>query len=273
MDNTFAQAQIPIETADTGHCVMQYFRFGTGEKTMVILPGLAVQSVMGSAQAVAEAYKDFAADYTVYLFDRRMDLPEDYPVREMVKDTAEVMKYLGLHDCYIFGASQGGMIALTIGIEYPELAKKIALGSTTAHLKEAQYEMLEEWIRLAEEKDAVGLYLKFGEDIYPPAVFEQYRDALAAAGGTVTDEDLRRFIILARGTEGFDVTGELEKINCPVFAIGVFEDEVLDSDATMEIAEKLDVRSDFRLFMYIGYGHAAFDTAPDYRKRLMDFFG
>ena len=154
-----------------------------------------------------------------------------------------------------------------------ELAAKIALGSTSAHLKEAQYEMLEEWIRLAEKKDAVGLYLKFGEDIYPPAVFEQYRDALAAAGETVTDEDLRRFIILARGMKGFDLTAELQKITCPVLAIGVFEDAVLDSDATMEIAEKLDVRSDFRLFMYIGYGHAAFDTAPDYRKRLKNFFG
>ena len=273
MENVSAAANIPIFTAKTAHCTMQYFRFGTGKKTMVILPGLAIQSVMGSAQAVAEAYKDFAADYTVYLFDRRMDLPEDYPVREMAKDTAEVMKSLGLHDCCIFGASQGGMIALTIGIDYPELASKIALGSTSAHLKEAQYEMLEEWIRLAEEKDAVGLYLRFGEDIYPPAVFEQYRDVLAAAGGTVTDEDLRRFIILAKGMKGFDLTAELDRITCPVLAIGVFEDAVLDSDATMEIAEKLDVRSDFRLFMYIGYGHAAFDTAPDYRKRLKSFFG
>ena len=55
MENVTAAANIPIFTAKTAHCTMQYFRFGTGEKTMVILPGLAVQSVMGSAQAVAEA--------------------------------------------------------------------------------------------------------------------------------------------------------------------------------------------------------------------------
>lgn len=47
---------------------------------------------------------------------------------------------------------------------------------------------------------------------------------------------------------------------------------MLDSDATMEIAEKLDYRDDFRLYMYTGFGHASFDTAPDYRKRVMDFF-
>ena len=55
-------------------------------------------------------------------------------------------------------------------------------------------------------------------------------------------------------------------------AVGVYEDSILDSDATMEIAEKLDHRADFRLYMYVGYGHAAFDTAPDYRKRLLTFF-
>ena len=46
----------------------------------------------------------------------------------------------------------------------------------------------------------------------------------------------------------------------------------IDSDATMEIAEKLDPRPDFRLYLYMGYGHAAFDTAPDYRERMRKFF-
>ena len=79
-------------------------------------------------------------------------------------------------------------------------------------------------------------------------------------------------MILAEGTRGFDVSGELHRILCPVMTIGVYEDKVLDSDATMEIAEKLDFREGFRLYMYAGFGHAAFDTAPDYRERLLRFF-
>ena len=78
-------------------------------------------------------------------------------------------------------------------------------------------------------------------------------------------------MILAEGIRDFDVSDQLSRIQCPVLAIGVFEDAVLDADATMEIAEKLDVRPDFKLFMYIGYGHAAFDTAPDYRDRIRAF--
>ena len=263
---------IPIERVEYQDFAMKFFRFGTGARTLVILPGLSVQSVMGSADAVAQAYDALAQDYTIYLFDRRETLPDVYGVEEMGRDTAEAMKALGLKDVYLFGASQGGMMALVIAIEYPELVKKLVLGSTSAHVLPEQFRSIERWIALAEANDPVGLYLSFGEKIYPPAVFGQFREALIAAGKTVTEAELRRFIILARGIEGFDVSNRVSEIQCPVLAIGVFEDAVLDSDATMEIAEKLDLRPDFRLYLYTGFGHAAFDTAPDYRERIKRFF-
>lgn len=251
---------------------MDYFAFGRGKKTFVILPGLSIQSVMGAAGAVEAGYAAFSEDFTVYVFDRRLDLPPVYSIDDMARDTAEAMRALSLSDVYLFGASQGGMIALMIAARYPDLVRKMVLGSTSANVPEERSRVLDEWIRLAEEKDGEGLYLAFGREIYPPAVFEAYENALAEAGKTVTDEEFKRFVILARGIRGFNAVKELEKISCPVLAIGVFEDRVLDSDDTMEIAEKLDRRDDFRLYMYTGYGHAAFDTAPDYRERIMRFF-
>ena len=263
---------ITIERVTLDGFSMRYFRFGRGEKTLVILPGLSVQSVMGMADTVAQSYASLQDDFTVYVFDRREELPESYPVRDMGRDTAEAMAALGLRDVCLFGASQGGMMALVIAIEFPELVGKLALGSSSSHVQPERYRVIEGWIRLAEAGDAVGLYLAFGKEIYPPAVYEQYREALAAAGESVTEEELRRFCILARGIKDFSVAEELAAIRCQVFALGDFEDAVLDSDATMEIAEKLDEHAGFRLYMYVGFGHAAFDTAPDYRKRLLDFF-
>ena len=263
---------IPIETVRTDAFTMDFFRFGKGEKPLVILPGLSIQSVMGAADAVAEAYRSLEDRFTIYLFDRRRDLPPVYTVHDMARDTAEALRALGLKDVCLFGASQGGMIALVIAIEYPELVGKMVLGSSSAHVQEAQYRVLEQWAQLARERDPVGLYLAFGREIYPPAVYEQARESLIAAAGSVTEEDLRRFIILVEGTKDFNVVRELDRICCPVMAVGVFEDGVLDSDATMEIAENLDNRADFRLYMYVGYGHAAFDTAPDYRERMLQFF-
>ena len=263
---------IPIETVRTEAFSMDYFRFGKGAQVLVILPGLSVQSVMGVPDAVAQAYRSLEDRFTIYVFDRRCDLPASYPVRDMARDTAEAFRALGLKDVCVFGASQGGMIALVMAIEYPELIRKMVLGSTSAHVKEEQYRILESWADLARRKDAEGLYLEFGKEIYPPSVFEQFRDALIAAAGTVTDTDLERFVTLVEGTKDFNVVEELDRVRCPVMAVGVYEDSVLDSDATMEIAENLDYRADFRLYMYIGYGHAAFDTAPDYRERLLRFF-
>ena len=261
-----------IETVKTDSFSMDYCRFGTGEKTMVILPGLSVQSVLPMADAVAAAYGKFTDKYTVYLFDRRNDISAPYTVKDMARDTACAMKALGLKYVYLCGASQGGMMAQVIAVEYPELVKKLAVCSSSAHVKDEQYKVLEGWSDLARAGDREGLYLAFGKELYKSEVFEQYKAALIDAASTVTDEDLRRFVILSEGTEGFDISKELCRIQCPVLAIGDADDKVLDSDATMEIAEKLDEKSGFRLFMYNGFGHAAYDTAPDFTDRLYRFF-
>ena len=87
---------IQIETVRTDAFSMRYFRFGRGEKTLVILPGLSIQSVMRAADAVAAAYQSLEERYTIYVFDRRAELPSPYPVRDMARDTAEAFAALGL---------------------------------------------------------------------------------------------------------------------------------------------------------------------------------
>ena len=263
---------IPIETVRSDAFSMNFFRFGKGERTLVILPGLSVQSVMAAADAVAAAYQPLEDIFTSYVFDRRTELPDAYSIEDMARDTAEAFRILGLKEVCLFGASQGGMIAQSLAVEHPELVGKLALGSTSPHVHEEQLRVIENWVRLAENRDRVGLYLSFGEEIYPPAIFEQYREVLSTMAGTVTDEELDRFILLAKAIYGFDITDRLDRIRCPVLVIGDYEDRVLGADATMEIAEKLDGKPDARLFLYVGYGHAAYDTAPDYRDRLLRFF-
>ena len=54
-----------IETLQTNGFDMDYCRFGHGEKTFVILPGLSVQSVMPLAEAVAEAYSGLVEEQTI----------------------------------------------------------------------------------------------------------------------------------------------------------------------------------------------------------------
>ena len=261
-----------IETVRTNDFHMDYFRFGTGSDTMVILPGLSIQSVMRSAMIVAKQYEIFSSDFTVYVFDRRKEIPAGYSVRDMARDTAEAMEALGIRDACLFGASQGGMMAVVIAAEYPQLVKKLALGSAAVRLGEQEYRGLGHWVQLAKDGDKEGLYLAFGEAIYPPAIFEQFRDALVMIAKTVTDQEMEKFVVLAEGTCDLDVTGELKRIKRPILAIGAADDRVLGPDAGRMIADILREKDGCEYFEYDGYGHAAFDTAPDYKERLYSFF-
>ena len=205
---------------------MGYIRFGKGTKTLVILPGLSVQSVLSAAPAIEKQYEIFAEDFTVYLFDRRSDLPDEYSVYDMADDTAKAMKELNLSGVCLFGVSQGGMIAELLAIRYPELVGKAVFASTACHLNHIESSALEDWIRFANEGKANELYLAFGEKVYSAEVFEQYRNIFSEMAKTVTEDELKRFSILAGGTKGFDVKNELSNIRCPVLAIGDKTDAV-----------------------------------------------
>ena len=261
-----------LSTVQTETFTMDYLRFGEGARTLVIIPGVSVQSVMNFAGAIAESYKLLTKDFTVYVFDRRKDMPPVYSVDDMARDTAEAVKALKLGRVCLFGASQGGMIAMKIAIDHPELVESMILGSTSPRVTQEGYGIFDRLTQLAKAGNTAALSLAFGEAVYPQAVFEQSKELLLKSAENVTDNDLKRFVIITEGMKGFDVTDDLEKITCPVLVIGSNDDRVLGGEASRQIMEHFKNRPDCELFMYNDYGHAAYDVAPDYRERMLKFF-
>ena len=119
-----------IKTIKTDDFEMDYFSFGHGDRTMLIIPGVSVKSVLLSAAAIANIYSMFSDDYTVYLFDYRKGLPDNFGVEDMANDLAKAMKVLGLSGAYIMGTSHGGMMAQYLAKDYPELVAKMVLISS-----------------------------------------------------------------------------------------------------------------------------------------------
>jgi len=263
---------ISVSSVKTDLFTMDYFRFGTGPRTMVILPGLSIQSVIPSAELVAQAYQSFARDYTVYVFDRRKDLPPSYSIGEMAKDTVIAMHTLGLTDIYLFGASQGGMIAQVIAIRFPGLVHKLVLGSSACHIGEETPEAVAQWILLARQRKAKALCLDFAEKVYPEDLFRSNIHSFEAMADGVTENDLRRFVTLAEGTAGFSTRADLHRVVCPVYVLGSKDDKVLGGNAGSGIIKALGFSPEHRLYLYEGYGHACYDTAPDFKDRMRDFF-
>ena len=258
-------------TVQTNGFTMDYLRFGQGKETLVILPGLSVQRVLPSASAIVQAYRALTDDFTVYLFERRNELPDPYPIQQMADDTYAAMQTLGLNDVCLFGASQGGMIAMTIACTYPSFVKKLILGSTACLITDAQYAAIEHWVQAAKNGETESLYLAFGEAIYPQELFRQYQRVLLTMAKSVTEEDLSRFIVLAEAVRDFDVSDRLSKITCPVLILGAKDDCVLGTDAASFLVNRMDGHAALEFHLYDGYGHAAYDTAPDYRTRMLRF--
>ncbi len=258
-----------VNTVDKGDLKMDYIKFGKGKKNFVIIPGLSIHSIMGSASAIEEAYSSFTNKYTIYVFDRAKNIKDGYSIRDMAKDTAAAMRELNIDNAFIFGASQGGMIAQYIAIDYPKLVNKLILGSTLSKPNETSKSVVNEWITLAEKRDENALLDSFVNKVYSPTTVETYGKSVIEANKGITEEEYERFIILAKACETFNSYDELSKIQCPVLVIGCEGDKVLTADGSKEIADRLGCE----IYLYSDiYGHGVYDEASDYKEKCICFF-
>ena len=246
---------------------IDYAVFGRGQKPMVIIPGMGVKSVIGAAEAVANAYACFAEEYRVYLLDYRRELPPGFSVRQMAGDAAAAMRRLGIRDAAVQGVSLGGMIAQYLAIDAPELVGKLMLGSTLSRQTKKTRRVFEEWAYLARSGDRRGLQDSITGKVYSPDYVKTYRAAFDAQADSFTPEEMERYARLCEACIGFSAYDELGAIRCPVLVLGSWRDRTLFPEGSVTLARRLKCG----LYLYAGYSHAVYDEAPDYRRRLMDF--
>lgn len=247
---------------------MDYCRFGEGEKSFVIIPGLSPVPVTPSEEAIKGTFSAFLADFTVYLFDRKKQAPEGYSIEEMAEDTFAAMTELGIGEAYVYGASQGGMIGQQLAINHPETVKKLVLASTVGRANDTLCSKIDSWIQLAKKGLAYELNEKLYRDIYSEATLEKYLDAILPLGNNITKENLQQFIRVAPAILDFDAFDRLSEIRCDTLVVGAEGDTVMTPEGIRELIEKLDCE----YYMYGDeYAHAVYDEAPDFTKRVLDF--
>ncbi len=235
---------------------------------MVVLPGVSLQSVLLSAPALEQLLGTFTDKHTVYLFDRRREMPEDYDVAAMAEDTARAMAALGLAAAHVYGASQGGMIALVLAARYPELVSRLAVASSICRQNDMSRQVFDGWVRMSEAGEREKLNRLMFSQIYSPEHLQKNREAFDFLARQGTEEEFHRLGIMCRACRTFDAWDEVGNIRCPVWAAGSRRDQVLGWEGSREIAEK----TGGQYFLYEGYSHAAYDEAPDFLRRLQKFF-
>ena len=103
--------------------------------------------------------------------------------------------------------------------------------------------------------------------MYSAEYMRKYKWLLPLLSKTGKPKDISRFIALAKACLTCDSYPELHKITCPVFVIGGKQDQVVTGGASEEIAAKLKCE----IYMYDALGHAAYDEAPDFNRRIAQF--
>lgn len=246
---------------------IDYITFGKGPKSLIMIQGLNTRGIKGAAVSLAYMYRMFAKEYKVYLFDRRPDVWDGITVRDMASDIAMAMDTLGITNADVFGVSQGGMIAQYLAIDRPDLVNKLVLAVTLSNNNAVVTATVENWITLTKQGDMKQLVMDMAEKMYSKAYVKRYKPFLPLLTILQKPKDIPRFIILAKACLTCNAYEELEKIQCPVFVIGGGKDQVVGGTASEEIAKKLNCI----IYLYEELGHAAYEEAKDFNKRIYDF--
>ena len=248
---------------------MKYFEFGTGNKNMIIIPGVSVQSVMESENLIVDAYKLFNDDFKVYVFDRINNMPNYYSIFDMADDMIEVIDGLNLKDIYLFGTSQGGMIAQLIAIKRPYLIVKLNINSTTSFVNSKTIKIFDKIISLALANKLDKMLDLFCQVVYSDESYIQLKDSLNAYSKSLTKEDIERFIIECKALNGFDISDKIQCIKTKTLIICSKDDKLIDYTDSLLLNDKI---KNSEIIIYENYGHVVYDEAPDIKSKIYDFF-
>ena len=249
---------------------MDYICFGTGEKILVMLPGLGdgLRSMKGTALPMAVMYREFARDFTVYAFSRKNMLPEGYTTRDMARDQAEAMEQLGIQKADIFGVSMGGMIAQHLAIDYPEKVGNLILTVTSSRPNPILTESIKEWVSCAERGDHTALMDSNLRRIYSDGYYCKNKWMVPIIGKLTKPKSYGRFFVQADACLTHDAYESLHQIQVPTLVIGGEKDLSLGGDASREIAAKIPGAE---LHMYAQWGHGLYEEAKDFNRVVLDF--
>ncbi len=253
-----------------GGTEMHYASFGTGEKALVLLPGLSdgLATVQGKAALLARPYRLFFDRYTVYLFSRKEQMPEGYSIRDMAADQATAMLSLGIDRAAVMGVSQGGMIAEYLAIDHPELVEKLVLAVTAPCCSPMIEANVARWKSFAQRGAHKELMIDTSENSYSEARLKKMRKLYPLIGLIGKPKTYERFFRNADAILRFDALPELNKIQCPTLILAGEQDRTVGVEASYTLHERI---KNSTLHVYPGLGHAAFEEAPDFNQRVFDF--
>ncbi|MBP3683866.1 MAG: alpha/beta fold hydrolase [Oscillospiraceae bacterium] len=249
---------------------MDYLRFGTGKKVLIMLPGLGdgLRSVKGMALPMAVLYRMFAKDFTVYAFSRKNSMPAGCSTRDMAEHVVQAMDMLGIEKAHLFGISMGGMIAQHLAADHPEKVEKLVLTVTSARPNPVLEEAIGEWISQAKAGDHTALMDSNLRRIYSEGYYRRNKWMVPLVGRLTRPKSYDRFLVMAQACLDHNGVEKLPAITAPTLVVGGEQDNCLGGEASREIAAAIPGA---KLRMFPQWGHGLYEEAPEFNGEVLAF--
>jgi pimeloyl-ACP methyl ester carboxylesterase len=163
-----------------------YLRIGNGPHNLLVIPGTQVDNADPGfivEKTYRVAYANFARDHTLYLVNRKRDLPATYTSEDMAADYVRVLHAIG--PSRVMGLSAGGLIAQHVALQAPALVEKLALVVAAARLSDEGRRFADLLIALAEGGRWVDIEAELGAGLFTGQRSQRVMRRVMQIGGTL----------------------------------------------------------------------------------------
>ncbi len=172
---------------------------------------------------------EFCKTYRVVTFDLRgqgrSGKPEGpYQISQFAADLAGLLRALHIEAAHVVGISLGGGVALQFAIDYPALAKTLTIvnsGPSMGGTPEQARQEIERRTGIVQQVGMGAMGQALSGALFPKPEHAALRAAFVERWA---ENDPRAYVETMRSMLGWDVTGKLGSIHCPVLVIAADQD-------------------------------------------------
>ena len=233
-----------------------YIRIGSGPHNLLVIPGTQVDNVDPGwvvKQTYRAAFATLARGHTLYLVNRKRNLPPDYTGADMAADYVRVLREIG--PARVLGLSGGGLIAQHVALQAPELVEKLALVVAAARLSDEGRRFAELLIALAEAERWVDIEAELAAGLFVGRGSQRVMRGLMRTVGKLFVSPPRYghdFITTMRADLAFDSRPLLPALRVPTLVLGGSLDPFFPAPLLREAASLIPNAT---LRIYEGAGH------------------
>jgi len=233
MNLSSIQSASPEHYIEANGIDIHYAEYGSGHPLLLLHGGTAnLESWEAQIPVLAEHFRVIAPDTRGH--GKTENPSETLSYRVLADDVAAFIQALNLQKPLVFGYSDGGQIALELGIHYPELPGALVLGGTVYQFTPDYFDVLKGMGLLQ-----AGVVDFEAMEYSDPGWIEYLRSAHPCIGNADYWRELMKQISMLWWTPPVYTADDLQKIAAPTLILVGDRDHGIPFGQTLEMYERI----------------------------------